>query len=294
MTRLSEHCQIKISIRSAELSNRALNKLLLVFTLACFPGDLATRVWTKFVVEQQAEEAKQILRDVLGNKSPNTVNKRASSILALINWLHGRDSFSWPLQVEGVLDFMNADTRGKRSLSRGKALLGALRFFRHVMQFEQLDIIINDPQLVGRAKRLDGLKTELHQARPLKLSEVRKMERFMIGDSPERDKYLMGCALFVLYSPSRWSDIALAEYLELDAVEVDGQPFGFVESSTRHQKTGTTALKKAMQMPLVSPGVGSYPDGNCFEHGFGSNRKTFWTHMQGTTLWFSIPQIGDI
>ena len=240
----------------AELSNRALNKLLLVFTLACFPGELGTRVWNKFVVEQQAEEAKEILRDVLGNKSPNTVNKRASSILALINWLHGRDSFSWPLQVEGVLDFMNAETRGKKSLSRGKALLGSLRFFRHVMQFEQLDIIINDPQLVGRAKRLDGLKTDIHQARPLKLSEVRKMERFMIGDSPERDKYLMGCALFVLYSRSRWSDIAQVEYLELDAVEVEGQPFGFIESSTKHQKTGTTALKKAMQMPLVSPVLG--------------------------------------
>ena len=155
----------------AELSNRALNKLLLVFTLACFPGELGTRVWNKFVVEQQAEEAKEILRDVLGNKSPNTVNKRASSILALINWLHGRDSFSWPLQVEGVLDFMNAETRGKKSLSRGKALLGSLRFFRHVMQFEELDSIINDPQLVGRAKRLDGLKTEIHQARPLKLSK---------------------------------------------------------------------------------------------------------------------------
>ena len=78
----------------------------------------------------------------------------------------------------------------------------------------------------------------------------------MIGDSAERDKYLMGCALFVLYSRSRWSDIAQVEYLELDAVEVEGRPFGFIESSTRHQKTGTTALKKAMQMPLVSPVLG--------------------------------------
>ena len=193
-----------------EMWNKALNKLLLVFTLACFPGDLGTRVWIKFVVEQQAEQAKEIL----GNKSPNTVNKRANSILALINWLHARESFSWPLQVEGVLDFMNAESRGKKALSRGKALLGAMRFFRFVMQFGQLDIIINDPQLIGRSKRL------IHQARPLKLSEVRQMESFMIGDSPTRDKYLMGCALFVMYSRSRWSDIAFVEYLELDSSEV--------------------------------------------------------------------------
>ena len=236
--------------------NKALNKLLLVFTLACFPGELGTRVWTKFVVEQQSEQAKEILRDVLGNKSPNTVNKRCSSMLALIDWLHARERFSWPLQVEGVLDFMNAESRGKKVLSRGKALLGAMRFFRFVMQFEQLDVIINDPQLLGRSKRLDGMKTEIHQARPLKLAEVRCMERFLIGDAPTRHKYLMGCALFVLYSRSRWSDIAYVEYLELDSTEVNGQPFGFVGSSTRHQKTGTSALKKAMQMPLVSPVLG--------------------------------------
>ncbi len=35
-----------------------------------------------------------------------------------------------------------------------------------------------------------------------------------------------------------------------------GQPFGFVESSTRHQKTGTSVLKKAMQMPPVCPVLG--------------------------------------
>ena len=272
-----------------ELWNKALNKLLLVFTLACFPGDLGTRVWTKFVVEQQSEQAKEILRDVLGNKSPNTVNKRCNSILALIDWLHAREVFSWPLQVEGVLDFMNAESRGKKALSRGKALLGAMRFFRFVMQFEQLDVIINDPQLIGRSKRLDGMKTEIHQARPLKLSEVKRMEGFMIGDSPTRDKYLMGCALFVLYSRSRWSDIAYVEYLELDSSEVNGQPFGFVESSTRHQKTGTSALKKAMQMPLVCPvlGVSEVEWAHIWMEtvmSMGLVSNTIWTHLQGASL----------
>ena len=240
----------------ADLWNKALNKLLLVFTLACFPGELGTRVWSKFVLEQQTEMAKEILRDVLGNKSPNTVNKRSNSFLALADWLHEQGSFSWPFPIEGVLDFMNAEIHGKKSSSRGKALLGALRFFKHVMHFDQLDLIINDPQLVGRSQRLDGMKEKLRQARPLKLSEVKQMENFMIGDGTDRDKYLMGGALFALFSRSRWSDISLVESLELDACEVNGQPYGFLESSTRHQKTGTSALKKAMQTPLVSPVLG--------------------------------------
>ena len=70
------------------------DKLLLVYTLACLPGDLGTRERSKFVVEQCTEDAKEILRDVLGNKSARTVNKRANSLLALINWLHQREQFS--------------------------------------------------------------------------------------------------------------------------------------------------------------------------------------------------------
>ena len=230
----------------ADLWNKALNKLLLVFTLTCFPGELGTRVWTKFVLEQQTELAKEILRDVLGNKSPNT-NKRSNSFLALVDWLHEQGSFVWPFPIDGVLNhecrdpweevFIQgqsidgcftvfqicdafrsvAEIHGKKSSSRGKALMGALRFFRYVMHFDQLDSIINDPQLVGRSQRLDGMKMELRQARPLKLSEVKQMENFMIGDGTDRDKYLMGGALFALFSRSRWSDISMVESLELDA-----------------------------------------------------------------------------
>ena len=66
----------------------------------------------------------------------------------------------------------------------------------------------------------------------------------------------MGAALFALYSRSRWSDLSMVEYLKLDACEVEGHPFGFLESSTKLQKTGTSALKKSLQMPLVSPVLG--------------------------------------
>ena len=184
----------------ADLWNKALNKLLLVFTLACFPGELGTRVWTKFVLEQQTELAKEILRDVLGNKSPNTVNKRSNSFLALVDWLHEQGSFVWPLPIDGVLDFMNAEIHGKKSSSRGKALMGALRFFRYVMHFDQLDFIINDPQLVGRSQRLDGMKTEIRQARPLKLSEVKRMENFMIGGNGQRQIYY-GWSIVCLVQP---------------------------------------------------------------------------------------------
>ena len=48
----------------------------------------------------------------------------------------------------------------------------------------------------------------------------------------------------------------MVQYLELDATEVDGNPFGFLESSTKFQETGASALKRSMEMPLVGPVLG--------------------------------------
>lgn len=92
----------------AGLWNRALNNVLVVYTIACFEGDLGKRLWTKFVVEQKFEDEKN-LRDALGNKSPQAVNKRVNSLLPFGDW-RSKELFS-------------CERHGKKALSRGKALM---------------------------------------------------------------------------------------------------------------------------------------------------------------------------
>lgn len=65
---------------------------------------------------------KKKLRDALGNKSPQAVNKRVNSLLPFGDW-RSKELFSWPLPIEGVLEFMLAERHGKKALSRGKALM---------------------------------------------------------------------------------------------------------------------------------------------------------------------------
>ena len=48
----------------------------------------------------------------------------------------------------------------------------------------------------------------------------------------------------------------MVQHLDLDSTEVDGKPFGFLESSTKFQKTGTSALKRSLEMALVAPVLG--------------------------------------
>ena len=75
------------------------------------------------------------------------------------------------------------------------------------------------------------------------------MENYMVGDSCPRDRFLMGCAFFCMYSRSRWSDLSMVQFVELDSQEVKGEQFGFFESSAKFQKTATSALKRALEMP---------------------------------------------
>ena len=154
------------------LWNRGLNKWTLVYSCIRFSGDIGTRVWNRVVLEQDVGAAMEVLRDVLGAKSPETINKRANSMLALMDWLNRSYKLSWPFDIEFVLEYMSEPKGGKPVASRGRTLMEAFRFCRHVLQISELDQLAADPQLAGRAKRLDSEKTEYKQARPLKLKEV--------------------------------------------------------------------------------------------------------------------------
>ena len=235
------------------LWDRALNTWILVYTCVAFSGHIGTRIWQK--LEQDVVGARSIIRDVVGNKAPRTVNKRAGSMLSLFDWLHGQQKFTWPLVPEHVLEYMGECPVKDRGYTKGKTLMEAFKFCKHVMCFDDLQIA-DDPQLLGRSKRLDSGKTDIKRARPFKLEEVKRMEAYMIGDLSPRDRYLMGCALFYMYSRSRWSDLSMVQFVELDSQEVDGEQFGFFESSTKYQKTATSALKRALEMPLVAPVMG--------------------------------------
>ena len=199
------------------------------------------------------KELEGTLRDVFGNKSCRTANKRASTMLALFSWLDRKKLQVWPIKPEYVAAYLNESNVGGAGSTKGKTLMEALRFCKYVMRLPELDEIIDDPVLSGRVRRLDAARDTVKQSRPLLLSEVKFIEEFLVSDLNIFDRYIAGCILFAIYSRSRWSDLAFLSDLTLDTTETELGLVGFVEGSTRFQKTSTTALKRAMQMPLVAP-----------------------------------------
>ena len=134
------------------------------------------------VIEQNVATAMEVLRDVVGAKSPKTINKRTNSMLFLIGRSNVSLQLCWPFDHEYVLEWSEV-RKGKPVASRGRTLMEAFRFCRHVLQIQELDRLATDPQLTGHSKRLDCGKAEadVKQTRPLKPSEVQSMEKFRVS-----------------------------------------------------------------------------------------------------------------
>ena len=243
---------------SSELWSRALTKWQVVLECTGFSGILGTTVHEALETDQ---DPMPYIRDVMGTKSPRTVNKRASTMLAVFDWMRNRGFSVWPLGPSEVLLYMNEAMESHYGSTRGRTLLEALRFCKHVVRLPDLDAVLDNPIVAGKSKRMDAERQTIRQCRPLTVDEVRKLEAFLYEEHDLRDRYICGCIVFALFSRSRWSDLAFLEELMLDVSKTALGLFGFVEASTKHQKTGTNALKKSLQMPLVAPihGVGKEP-----------------------------------
>ena len=235
---------------NAELWNKALNKWLVVLECTKYVGLVGAAVQDAL---WQGKDALQILRDVFRTKSPRTIDKRASTMLALFTWTQRRALRIWPIDFSNVAEYLIDTVSSIRGSTKGKSLLEAFRFCKFVLQLPDLDELITNPILVGRVKRLEADRGAIKQCRSLTLGEAQRLERFMFADKHLHDKYVCGCLLFALYSRSRWSDLSYLDELAFDVAYHRTETVGFIESSTRHQKTSSSAVKKALQMPLVCP-----------------------------------------
>ena len=106
---------IKLQCHSS--GNGLLNKWLVIFSCASYSGRVGLHLqqcmWT-------GTEPISVLRDVLGLKSPGTAYKRASTIMAFLDWLDSRYAVIWPPGAEMTRNYLEAtvgrDVRANHSL----------------------------------------------------------------------------------------------------------------------------------------------------------------------------------
>ena len=115
----------------AELWSKALKKWHTVLACAGYAGLVGAAV--KDAVSDDKDYG-GILRDVFGNKSPRTANKRASTMLALFSWLDKKSLCVWPVRSDYVAAYLNESNVHGAGSTKGKTLMEAFRFCKHVMR----------------------------------------------------------------------------------------------------------------------------------------------------------------
>ncbi len=215
-------------------------------------GLIGVRLYNILQEDGSVEQCRTVIRDVLGIKSPRTAIKRADTLRKYFKWAVSRNCTPWPILSSRVLTYLSKDG-GKPAASTGLSLLESFRFAQFVMGIEIGHDVLADPQILGRVKILGVQRPEVHQARPLLCSEVSMLAHFMESSRSAGDLYVVGCCLFAKYSRSRWSDLKYMHKISVDRFTVDGEPYGFIEGTTKFHKTSTTMERKARYMPLVCP-----------------------------------------
>ena len=254
-----EVIDFKLTLDESEITtsrwNRALEKWYLIFARGRggWPGghDVDTLVAQKGVAGP---------RIMFGNRSHNTVVKRANSITRFIHWFT-KTSFSitpFPLQasdVEGSLEFLQDQEASPSALS---SFFEAVNFCEKVLNIESVGTVTT-PKAMNLSELANARRKEKKQARVLSVQEVCSLEGFLANEKNLIvDRFATGCFLFALFSRSRWSDLSCVYGYTADILELEGKITGY---KTRSHKTARLVQKQGLSMPLVAPvwGVGKTP-----------------------------------
>ena len=241
--------------------SRALEKLYTVMISS--PGTTPTGV--RFQDGHVDLNLRQI-RVLCGSRSPNTVAKRATSLMKYCMWHRGffykRNPL--PLDSEEVAEYIWEKHQDEMAYSSMMSFVEAANFAVHVLGIPLKHP--NTPLITAFTKGiLDKASTNRpsrKQARPRKVAEVLHLEETLNNEDLDLyDRYAAGAFLFAVYARCRWSDLRSVHGCELDIDLSNDKLVGFISFNTFSHKTASQVAKHGLPMPLIAPiwGLNSPP-----------------------------------
>lgn len=233
--------------------NRALEKLYAVVISS--PGIAPTGVRLQ---DGQMELNIKQLRVLCGARSPNTVSKRATSLVNYCVWHRGffYRKPPFPLDSEDVAEYIWEKHQDGMPYSTMMSFIESTNFAIHV-----LGLPLKRPAepLVsaftrGILEKASTTRPARKQARPLKVSEIILLEKMLNDEGLDvYDRYAAGAFLFAVYARCRWSDLRCIHGCELDINCSNDKLVGFISFSTFSHKTSAQVARHGLPMPLIAP-----------------------------------------
>ena len=199
------------------------------------------------IVGLDAKEGMLSLRELFGKKSHSTVDKRGSSLLRYLKFMHEchprRPAF--PLSTSSTDPCIRHLKATNAKASQVSSFVEAVRFAVHVVGVSADDSgsgKLFSPWALGFQGLLLAGKDERCPSLVLTVRQVEVLEESLWDEELGLvDRYASGVFLFCLFSRSRISDIRKVHGFIIDVVMEGGTAVGFLECATRNHKTALQA-----------------------------------------------------
>lgn len=232
---------------------RALEKLYTVMV----SGPDSRPASIKFETDDMDHNLRQI-RVLCGARSPNTIAKRANSLLKFCMWHKGffYKRHPIPFEQDAISEYVWEKHQDGATYSYLISFVEAVNFGTYV-----LGLPVKDPNQTLMSKFVKGVLDQKaltrpgrRQARPLTVSEVIHLESLLKDTAMDSlDRYAAGAFLFALYGRCRWSDLRHVSQHFLDVSTSGGKTIGYVEFATFSHKTAAQVARHGLPLPLVAP-----------------------------------------
>ena len=200
---------------------------------------------------KQFEKIWQVLEDACSDKSTGTLYKRTRALWSYFGWLRdtGRSKL-FVLDEELAYDYMvYARAKGKAA-THGQSVLESFGFLHGIGHLVVEVSQVFSARVKGVVMQMYKQKRSLHQARPLKVAEVAKLEQIVLGTEPDAIRIIAGYLLFNALACCRFSDAMFAAEWTLTS---SGQ-VALLETGSRFHKTARGQDRVAVLMPDVAIG----------------------------------------
>ena len=197
----------------------------------------------------------QILVDIVFNKAPQTILKRANSLAKLCGLLQ-QQGLTFPCNEEQFYVFLRNEISAKAPSSRLKSYFEALVFCRYVLGVEDLQKVTDSRRCLGASSA--RALTCPRQADPFTVEQLCRFHAILISGTELWDRAMCGMIFFCAYGRSRWSDAQHAEELICDKEPED--ILQFLEVHTTVHKTARAYHLRHMFLPVAAPAHGVTTD----------------------------------
>ena len=204
-------------------------------------------------------ETNEIIRAVVGVKSPNTIMKRMHALLSYYRWHKiNMEGTCGPIQEGQLWQYLRSMADDGSAATKPSSMVQAVRFVWFVLQLDGAEQCIASRRILGQAEIQLAGKRATRQARPLTVHEVVVIHK-MASDVNQTLVTRLMCVhlVLMLYCRCRNSDVSHVQSILHDSAGDNKQSScdGFIQLSTRYRKSSRSAESKSLLLPIVGSGV---------------------------------------